>query len=182
MASRANISFRWFRTSSNIEGGIRWYGSLNGLASCMGIGCLVLKVRPRSSSWCEKAISHLSMRSLATSICNPVRRTDISSQSNWSIRGTAESASSNSSGETTEHCCKLHNMVLAGILTACFPWLFTSSEIREVPGAKLNTHGVRTTLPPNGLSGALAVTVILPQNTGAWTIPLMNRPDPAGTV
>ena len=157
---------------------VRWYGSLNGL----GIGCLVLKVRTRSSSWCEKALSHLSMRSLATSMCDPVRLTDISSQSNWSIRGTAESASFNSSGETTEHCCKLHNMVLAGILTACFPWFFTSSETREVPGAKLNTHGVRTTLSPNGLSGALAVTVILPRNTGAWTIPLMKRPDPAGTV
>ena len=87
------------------------------------------------------------MRSLATSTCNHARRTDKSSQSNWSIRRKAKCASLNSSGETTEHCCKLHSMVIAGILTACFPRFFTSSETREVAGAKFNTHGETMTLP-----------------------------------
>ena len=87
------------------------------------------------------------MRSLATSTCNHPRKTDKSSQSNWSIRQKAKCASLNSSRETTEHCCKLHSMVITGILTACFPRFFTSSETREVAGAKFNTHGETMTLP-----------------------------------
>ena len=171
IASKANISWRCLRTSSYIEGGIRWKGSLNGEGSYIGILCFVFWVRPMSRSWQENAMSYLWMSSFATSIWSPVRRTHMSSQSNWSSNGTSESISFNASGGTTEVCCRLQMTDFAGTLIGCLPKFFTSRQTLDVPGDRYRTHGVTTTLPPRGLTDSSVTTVIRPENTGAWTIP-----------
>ena len=118
--------------------------------------------------------------SLAFSIWSPVNLTAISSQSNKSNQ--VPSFSSTSAGGTTSVCCNWHRTVLSGRETDLFEKFFTSTVTRDDDWAKLRTHGDITKPPGRADFGSSVTTVILPLNTGKWTIPSTKTAVLAGTV